>query len=111
MRLLVDISKVSFEVAVPAVPKLDPKSGKQKFDQRTNLPMWSVQLISLDENGAEVLNVTVVNEVRPAVTVKQPVVPVGLEALPWMNKDRDGNARHGVAFKATDVKALVGAEQ
>jgi len=53
----------------------------------------------------------VINEVKPAVTVKQPVVPVGLEALPWMNKDRDGNPRHGVAFRATDLSALVGVAQ
>jgi len=111
MRLFVDISQVSFEVAVPAVAKLDPKSGKQKVDGRTGVPMWSVQLISLDAAGAEVLNVTVVNETKPAVAVKQPVVPVELEALPWMNKDRDGNARHGVAFKASDLKALVGVDR
>jgi len=111
MRLLVDTSAVSFEVATNPVAKLDPKTGKQKFDRATNFPMWEVQLISLDSHGAEVLRVTVINEVKPAVTVKQPVVPVGLEALPWMNKDRDGNPRHGVAFRATDLQALVGVAQ
>jgi len=111
MRLLVDILQVSFEVATNPVAKLDPKTGKQKFDRESNFPMWSVQLISLDGRGAEVLNVTVINEVKPAVTVKQPVVPVGLEALPWMNKDRDGNARHGMAYRASDLQALVGADR
>ncbi|MGC4748928.1 hypothetical protein ACLQ28_25200 [Micromonospora sp. DT201] len=45
--------------------------------------MWAVQLYALSEGSAEVINVTVVSPVMPAVAVRQPVVPMDLEALPW----------------------------
>ena len=54
--------------------------------------MWAVQLYALSEGSAEVINVTVVSPVMPAVAVRQPVVPMDLEALPWVN-DRDGKVR------------------
>ncbi|MEV5694194.1 hypothetical protein [Micromonospora globbae] len=98
-RLLLDTSRVSYEVAVNPVPKLG-QDRKQKFDRETDQPMWSVQLYALSEGAAEVINVTVVNPVMPQVTVRQPVVPVDLEALPWVN-ERDGKVRSGVAFRAS----------
>ncbi|MCX5117273.1 hypothetical protein OG992_08785 [Micromonospora sp. NBC_00362] len=97
-RLLLDTSRVSYEVAVNPVPKLD-QTGQQKFDRETKAPMWAVELYALSEGAAEVIKVTVVSPVMPAVTVRQPVNPVELEALPWFN-ERDGKARHGVAFRA-----------
>lgn len=103
-RLLLDTSRVSYEVAVNPVPKLD-QNGQQKFDRETKNPMWTVQLYALSEGAAEVINVTVVNPVMPAVTVRQPVVPVDLEALPWVN-DRDGKVRSGVAFRASGLTPL-----
>ncbi|MBG6069381.1 hypothetical protein [Micromonospora ureilytica] len=103
-RLLLDTSRVSYEVAVNPVPKLD-QSGQQKFDRETKAPMWAVQLYALADGSAEVINVTVVSPVMPAVTVRQPVVPVNLEALPWVN-DRDGKVRSGVAFRASALTAM-----
>lgn len=103
-RLLLDTSKASYEVSVNPTPKLD-QNGQQKFDRESKQPMWSVELYALSETGGEVIKVTVVNPVMPQVTVRQPVVPVDLEALPWVN-ERDGKTRHGVAFKASALTPL-----
>ncbi|MBQ0896464.1 hypothetical protein ABT214_02805 [Micromonospora purpureochromogenes] len=103
-RLLLDTSRVSYEVSVNPVPKLD-QNGQQKFDRETKHPMWTVHLYALSENSGEVINVTVVSPTMPPVTVRQPVVPVDLEALPWVN-DRDGKVRSGVAFRAAGLRAL-----
>lgn len=103
-RLLLDTSRVSYEVSVNPVPKLD-QNGQQKFDRETKNPMWTVHLYALSEGAAEVINVTVVNPVMPPVTVRQPVQPVDLEALPWVN-DRDGKVRSGVAFRASGLTPL-----
>jgi hypothetical protein len=105
MDLLVDTSNVTFEVATNPGPKLDP-SGKQKFDRDTKLPMWTVQLYALDARGGEVINVTVVNEVKPQVAVREQVVPVRLVALPWVT-EREGKVRSGVAFKAFELKSAL----
>ncbi|MFG1777891.1 hypothetical protein ACGFIG_15845 [Micromonospora sp. NPDC049048] len=78
-RLLLDTSRVSYEVSVNQVPKLD-QNGQQKFDRETKHPMWTVHLYALSENSGEVINVTVVSPTMPPVTVRQPVVPVDLEA-------------------------------
>lgn len=107
MRLMIDTSKVSFQVSSNPVAKLD-QQGRQRTEKDTGVPMWSVELVALDAKGAQVLTVTVTNPVMPAVTVGQAVVPLDLEALPWMNKDRDGNPRHGTAFKATELKVPAG---
>lgn len=108
MRLLVNTENVQFTVTMNPGPKLD-NAGKQKFDRVTNLPMWTVQVMALDERGGEMLNVTVVSEVRPDVMVGQLVSPVDLEALPWAN-DREGKVRSGVAFRAAALRALTPAQ-
>ncbi|GGM27738.1 hypothetical protein ACFFX1_11835 [Dactylosporangium sucinum] len=105
MRLLVNTDAVQFTVTKNPEPKLDQKR-QQRFERSSNLPMWSVQMMALDENGAEVLNVTVVSEDRPQVSVGQTVLPVALVALPWSNLD-DGKLRSGVAFRADSLKSLV----
>ncbi|MFC7547177.1 hypothetical protein [Plantactinospora sp. GCM10030261] len=103
-RLLLDTSRVSYEVSVNPVPKLD-QNGQQKFDRETKHPMWTVHLYALSENAGEVINVTVVSPTMPPVTVRQPVMPEDLEALPWVN-DRDGKVRSGVAFRSSGLRPL-----
>ncbi|MEW2475519.1 hypothetical protein [Micromonospora gifhornensis] len=103
-RLMLDTSRVSYEVSVNPVPKLD-QNGQQKFDRETKQPMWTVHLYALSEGSAEVINVTVVSPTVPPVAVRQPVLPVDLEALPWVN-DRDGKVRSGVAFRAAGLRPL-----
>ena len=106
MRLLVNTESVQFTVTRNPEPKTD-QQGKQRFERDTNLPMWSIQVMALDAKGGEMLNVTVVSEAKPAVTVGELVVPVELEALPWANTDRDGKVRSGIAYRASELKSLV----
>jgi len=98
MRLTVDTSNVAFTVTKNPEEKND-QNGKQKFD-REGQPMWTTQVMALDGTGGEVLAVSVAG-IKPSVTVGQLVKPVGLEAIPWNN-----NGKHGVAFRAVELKPV-----
>jgi hypothetical protein len=98
MRLGIDTSGVQFTVTKNTEQKLD-QNGKQKVD-RDGRPMWTTQVMALDESGGEMLAITVAG-VTPSATVGQLVKPVGLEAIPWNN-----NGKHGVAFRAVELKPV-----
>ncbi|MBK1785981.1 hypothetical protein JHE00_16745 [Prauserella sp. ASG 168] len=100
MRLLIDTSRVSFTVGREADAKKD-QNGVQRVERNTNIPMWSVQLVAMDDGGAEVITVTVAAPQPPKVSVGQPVIPIALQAIPWAQ-----NGRNGVAYRATDVKPV-----
>lgn len=97
MRLLVDTSHVSFTVGREATPKTD-QNGVQRTDRNTKEPLFAVQLVAVDEGGAEVINVTVPGSNPPQVAKGQPVSPMQLQAIPWAQ-----NGRNGVAFRATSI--------
>lgn len=97
MRLLVDTSKSSFTVTREAVEKQD-QNGRQKADRKTQEPLWTVQVMALDETGGEVLNVTLAGHQAPKVTVGAQVVLNELEAIPWAT-----NGKNGTAFRATSI--------
>jgi len=100
MRLGIDTSAVQFTVTKNTEQKLD-MNGKQKND-RDGRPMWTTQVMALDETGGEMLSITVAGT-TPSATVGQVVKPVGLEAIPWNN-----NGKHGVAFRAVELKPVSG---
>lgn len=100
MRLLIDTSKVQFTVSREVQPKTD-QNNMQKMERNTNIPMWSVQLVALDDGGAEVINVTVAAAQPPKVDVGVTVNPVDLQAIPWAQ-----NGKNGTAFRASDIKLL-----
>jgi hypothetical protein len=101
---MLNTENVVFTAQRNMAPKLD-NAGKQKFDTRSNLPMWMVQVNALDHEGGEILNITVVSETKPDVSVGQVIAPTDLEALPW-SSDRDGKLRSGVAFRASGLRVL-----
>jgi hypothetical protein len=98
MRLSLDTSGTQFQATKNSEQKLD-QNGKQKID-REGRPMWTTQVMALDETGGEVIAITV-SGVQPSITVGQVVKPVGLEAIPWNN-----NGKHGVAFRAIELKPV-----
>lgn len=100
MRLLIDTSRVSFTVGREPEPKKD-QNGVQRVERNTNVPMWTVQLVAMDDGGAEVINVTVAAAAPPKVSVGQPVTPMELQAIPWAQ-----NGRNGTAYRATDIKVV-----
>jgi hypothetical protein len=107
MRLWLDVTKARFMVTCNPEPKLaDLKTRTQKVDAESSLPMWSTELTALTPNGASVIQVTTVGSSIPVVSVGEIVVPEGLEALPWTNKDRDGEMRTGIAYRANALKVL-----
>src|SRR4051794_4083168 len=84
MRLWLDVSKARFMVTCNPEPKIaDLKSGAQKIEQESGLPMWSTELTALTGRGASVIQVTTVSQSVPVVSVGEIVVPEDLEALPW----------------------------
>jgi hypothetical protein len=71
MKLLVDISRVAFTVTRAVVEKTD-QSGAQKRDRVSGAPLWSTQVMALDETGGEMLAITTAGA-PPKVVVGQPV--------------------------------------
>jgi hypothetical protein len=98
VKLYLAITDVEFSVTRNPEPKAD-QTGKQKFT-KDGAPMWQTQVQALDDGGAEVLMLTTAGE-KPKVTVRERVIPVGLEAIPW-----NTNGRHGVAYRASELKPV-----
>lgn len=99
MKIYVDTTGITFQVSKPPAPKVDEK-GTQRSERGTGRPMWSTQVIAIDETGGEVINVTTVGEI-PSVEVGQLVVLDQLEAKAWAT-----NGRNGTAFRAASLKPL-----
>ena len=99
MKLFLDISHTQFTVTRGVAEKVD-ENGRQKTQRNTNEPLWTVQLMALEESGGEILNVTVAG-VPPKVTPGQSVIPVQLEAIPWAQ-----GTRNGVAFRAAQLNPV-----
>jgi len=97
MKLFLDTSRATFRVERAAEPRLDDQ-GRQRADRRTGELLFSVQMTARDDSGAQVINVTVAGE-EPKVSVDQIVVPVELEAIPWVQ-----GTRNGVAYRAKALK-------
>ena len=115
-RLMLDTTHVIFEVSQVATPKLDERTGTQKLDFETKLPVWMVVLYARGRGWSAVFNVAVTSVDKPTADVCEQVVPVGLEAFPWANKRKDGDINSGVSFKCsallpveTRVPAMAGA--
>lgn len=99
MRLMVNTAQVQFMVGHEVKAKND-QNGVQRTDRNTNVPMWTVQLVAIEEGvGSEVINVTVTAVQPPKVTIGSFVTPVDLQAIPWAQ-----NGKNGVAYRATDIK-------
>ena len=107
MRLFLDVSKARYMVTCNPEPKVaDLKTGVQKVDRESNLPMWTTELLALAHSGgASVIQVTTVGQVPPQLSIGEPVVPEDLEALPWSNRGGDGETRMGIAFRASALRA------
>ena len=99
MKLVIDLQGKTFTVTKEAVEKQD-QNGRQKQDRVTGEPLWTVQVMALDETGGEMLNVTVAGQM-PRVQVGTSVGLVELEAIPWAT-----NGKNGVAFRAKSISAL-----
>jgi hypothetical protein len=103
LQLLIDTSQKNFTVGRPFEPKID-ENGIQKLDRQTRLPLFTAQLVVMDDRGADTIIVTVAGQ-PPQLQQGQPVTPIRLVALPWAN-----NGRNGVAFRADEIRTLSAAK-
>jgi hypothetical protein len=101
MKLYVDTSAKQVTVTKDPVEKTDT-NGRQRTERGTGRPMWSTQVMVLDDDGGEVISITTAGE-KPNVMVGQSLTVSKLEALPWAT-----NGRNGVAFRAEEIKAAPG---
>jgi hypothetical protein len=99
VKLLLDISRKSFTTGRPFERKLDD-NGVQRLDRKTRAPLWSAQLVVMDEDGADTIMVTIAGD-PPPLQQGQPVTLVHLVAIPWAR-----NGREGVAYRAAEVHPL-----
>ena len=99
MRLEIRTENKQFTVSHAPEPRTD-QSGRQRTEKGTGAPQWQLQLVAMDETGAEVIRVTVAGN-PPEVVPGQPVQVEGLVAFPWQ---QDG--RSGVAYRADAIAPL-----
>lgn len=107
MKLNIDTTGKTFTITKGVEEKTEQaqngRPGRQKTDRNTGEPLWSVQVMALDETGGEMINVTLAGNAMPKINVGQTVVPVELEAIPWAT-----NGRNGVAYRAKSLNAASG---
>jgi hypothetical protein len=107
-RLILKTEDVIYEMADEIMPKLDV-DGAQKRDRETGLLMWTAPLFgrgrAINRKWTSKLNVTIVSDEKPDVEDGDRVVPIDLEALPWVS-EQNGKTRSGVAFKASGLTVV-----
>ena len=110
-RLMLDTTNVIYEMADDIVPKFDEKTGAQKLDRETGLPMWTAPMFgrgrAIGKKWSASFDVTVVSAEKPAAEDGDQVVPIDLEALPWVS-EQNGKTRNGVAYKASGLDVVSG---
>ena len=108
-RLMQDTTDTIYEIADDIVPKLDVKTRTQKLDRETGLPMWTAPMFgrgrAINRKWSGQLNVTIVSANKPAAEDGDQVLPLDLEALPWVS-EQNGKTRNGVAFKASGLDVV-----
>ncbi len=98
MRLPIDIAGMTFMCAAPARPVTDFETKQQKADLATGELLYNLQVVALDEDGAQIITVRVAGD--PKVGQGAMLKLDGLVATPWSMGDRSG-----VAFRANRVEA------
>ncbi len=100
MILNIDVKGKDFVVTKLPEPKVDAH-GVQREDRFNGLPVWNIQLVATDDDGGEIIHVTVTGTKAPDLEVGDPVEVTGLVAKPWA-----ANGRTGVSFKAKTVRTI-----
>ena len=111
MRYLLRTDGIEFEVSKRPMPKTTA-NGSQKVDSTTGWPVWAVELIAAgnEDEGTTVIVVNVPAPQMPELRWREAVEVVDLEIIPWAQKDKDGDIRKGVSFRAREIRPLSGGE-
>lgn len=99
MKLKMDTAGMQFLIAVAPQPARDWDTKEQRVDA-DGQPVFSVQLVALEDGAAQLLHVKVAGDPGP-LPQGTPVKVTNLVATPW---SLDG--RSGVSFRAERVEAL-----
>ena len=97
MRLMLDMTAVTFTVTKAPEPRRDFGKTEQKVDRDTGRPQWVVEVLAQDPDRGEVIRVTVTGD-QPKVSRTQLVRFEELEAIAWNN-----NGKSGVAYRAMAI--------
>ena len=97
MRLPIDTSSLTFMCAAPARPVTDFETKQHKADTATGELLYNLQVVALDEWGAEVIQVKVAGD--PKVGQGAMLKLHGLVATPWSMGERSG-----VSFRVDRVE-------
>ena len=97
MKLPIDTTGMTFLAAGPPEPVLDFESKAPKVDEN-GAPLHSVQVVALNDGGAEVISVKVAGQPK-GVGQGSTVKITGLVVTPWTMGDRSG-----VAFRAEQIE-------
>ena len=87
MRLPIDTSALTFMCAAPARPVTDFETKQHKADANGEL-LYNLQVVALDEWGAEVIQIKVAGD--PKVGQGAMLKLDGLVATPWSMGERSG---------------------
>jgi len=99
VKLPIDTTGMTFLAAGPPEPVLDFESKTPKVDE-SGAPLHSVQLVALNDGGAEVIAVKVAGQPK-GVSQGTTVKVAGLVATPWSMGDRSG-----VSYRAEQIEPL-----
>jgi hypothetical protein len=104
----IDLSSAVVFVATPPTPKVISKqTGEVAIDRETGAPLMTVGLLISDEGEGNLYQVTVPETGIPeGLPPGTPVSVIGLKARDWENTF-NGQARHGISFRAVAITALV----
>ena len=99
VKLPIDTTGMAFLAAGPPEPVLDFESKTPKADEN-GVALYSLQLVALNDGGAEVIGVKVAGQPK-GVSQGTTVKVTDLVATPWSMGDRNG-----VAFRAAQIEPL-----
>ena len=97
MRLPSDTSALTFMCAAPARPVTDFETKQHKADTTTGELLYNLQVVALDDWGAEVIQLKVAGD--PKVGQGAMLKLHGLVATPWSMGERSG-----VSFRVDRVE-------
>src|SRR5918994_5626788 len=97
VRLPIDTSALTFMCAAPARPVTDFETKQHKSDTTTGELLYNLQVVALDEWGAEVIQLKVAGD--PNVGQGAMLKLHGLVATPWSMGERSG-----VSFRIDGVE-------
>jgi hypothetical protein len=102
VKLLIDTKSTVFLAGGAPAPVVDYETKRPKVDQASGEPLYSVQVIAMQDGESDIITVKVPGQ-PPTLPQGTPVRVIDLVANPWSN-----NGRSGVAFRAVRIEPTKG---